>query len=88
MKVLITGGAAFIGSHVVREIISTGNEVVVLDNLSTGQYEYLPNGVTFWQEDIGSETMRKRVASGHFDAIVHLAAQILADASIRDPISM
>jgi len=85
MRILITGGAGFIGSHVVREMISTGNDVVVLDNLSTGQYEHIPNDVTFWQEDIRSAAVRERIASGHFDAVVHLAAQIFVDASIRDP---
>ena len=85
MKVLVTGGAGFIGSHVIRNMIADNIDVVVLDNLSTGQYEHLPDGVTFWQEDVRSVVVRERIADGHFDAIVHLAAQILVDASIRDP---
>ena len=85
MKVLITGGAGFIGSHVIRELMSNKIDVVVLDNLSAGQYEHIPDGITFWQEDIRSTVTRTRIAGNHFDAIVHLAAQILVDASIRDP---
>ena len=85
MKVLVTGGAGFIGSHIVRNLKAENMDVVVLDNLSIGQYEHIPTGVTFWQEDIRNETVRERIVGGHFDAIVHLAAQILVDASIRDP---
>ena len=85
MKVFVTGGAGLIGSHVVRKLLSDGNNVVALDNLSTGQYEHIPDGVTFWQEDIRSAVVRERIVDGHFDAIVHLAAQILVSASIRDP---
>ena len=85
MKVLVTGGAGFIGSHVIRNLLVNHIDVVVLDNLSTGQDEHIPDGVTFWQEDIRNMAVRERIAGGHFDVIVHLAAQILVDASIRDP---
>ena len=85
MKVLVTGGAGFIGSHVVRNLLDANIDIVVLDNLSTGQYKHIPDGVTFWQEDVRSLVTRNRIVGGHFDAIVHLAAQILVDASIRDP---
>lgn len=85
MRVLITGGAGFIGSHIVRQLVNDNIDVVVLDNLISGQFEHIPDGVIFWQEDIRSTATRERIAGGHFDAIVHLAAQILVDASIRDP---
>ncbi len=57
----------------------------MLDNLSTGKAEHIPEGVTLWQDDIRSAAAREHIAGGHFDAIVHLAAQILVEASIRDP---
>ena len=86
MKVLVTGGAGFIGSHLVRRLLELGHEVTVLDNLSTGVREHLPvDGFTFWELDDRASEARKRIIAGHFDAIVHLAGQTMVDASIRDP---
>lgn len=86
MKILVTGGAGFIGSHLVRQLMALGHEVTVLDNLSTGAREHLPaEGFTFWQMDDRDEAARGKIAAGHFDAIVHLAGQTMVDASIRDP---
>lgn len=86
MKILVTGGAGFIGSHLVRQLMALGHEVVVLDNLSTGAREHLPaEGFTFWQMDDREPAARAKIAAGHFDAIVHLAGQTMVDASIRDP---
>lgn len=86
MKVLITGGAGFIGSHLARKLMMSGHEVTVLDNLSTGVREHLPeDGFTFWELDVRSSEARKEIVDAHFDAIVHLAGQTMVDASIRDP---
>lgn len=86
MKILITGGAGFIGSHLVRLLLSLGHDVTVLDNLSTGMREHLPAaGFTFWEMDVRSPEARERIVAGNFDAIVHLAGQTMVDASIRDP---
>lgn len=86
MYILITGGAGFIGSHLVRLLLSLGHDVTVLDNLSTGMREHLPAaGFTFWEMDVRSPEARARIVAGHFDAIVHLAGQTMVDASIRDP---
>lgn len=86
MKVLVTGGAGFIGSHLVHLLLAFGHDVTVLDNLSTGMREHLPvAGFTFWEMDVRSPEARERIVAGHFDAIVHLAGQTMVDASICDP---
>lgn len=86
MKVLVTGGAGFIGSYLVRRLMALGYEVTVLDNLSTGVRAHLPEeGFAFWELDDRAPEARVRIAAGHFDAIVHLAGQTMVDASIRNP---
>jgi UDP-glucose 4-epimerase len=85
MKVLITGGAGFIGSHLVRHLQAAGAEAVVIDNLSTGLRENLPEGTELWQMDILAAEAADRIAAGGFDAIVHFAAQTMVNSSIADP---
>lgn len=86
MKVLVTGGAGFIGSHLVRQLIANGDEVYVLDNLSTGSLSHLPRaGFTFWKQDIRDNNIIQQIIFAQFDAIVHLAAQTMVDVSIKDP---
>lgn len=86
MNILVTGGAGFIGSHLVRQLLVLGHEVTVLDNLSTGVRDHLPaNGFVFWELDDRAPETRARIMGEHFDAIVHLAGQTMVDVSIRDP---
>lgn len=86
MNILVTGGAGFIGSHLVRQLLVLGHEVTVLDNLSTGVRNHLPaNGFVFWELDDRAPETRARIMGEHFDAIVHLAGQTMVDVSIRDP---
>lgn len=54
LKILVTGGAGFIGSHVIEQLLNLGHEVAVLDNLSTGCREHVPAGVPFYECDIRS----------------------------------
>lgn len=85
MKVLVTGGAGFIGSHLMRKLQAEGVEAVALDNLSFGRRENLPEGMDLVEADVLGEILNRVVADGHFDAIVHLAGQTLVGTSIDDP---
>ena len=89
MKVLITGGAGFIGSHLVRQLLQDDHQVFVLDNLSSGSWKHLPAGkdsCTCWQMDIRDAAVKNKIPQENFDVIVHLAAQTMVDASIKDPV--
>ena len=86
MNILVTGGAGFIGSHLVRHLLAKGENVTALDNLSTGLAENLPPEAKLVEMDILDEELPKVVAAGAFDAIVHLAAQTMVDTSIKDPL--
>jgi UDP-glucose 4-epimerase len=86
MKILITGGAGFIGSHLAEHLLAAGNDVRVLDNLSTGKRENLPAHpqLEFVQGDIRDKRLVSESAHG-MDAIVHLAAVASVQASVDDP---
>ena len=85
MKVLVTGGAGFIGSHLMRKLLAEGAEAVALDNLSFGRRENLLPEMELVEADVLGEELDQVVAAGHFDAIVHLAGQTLVGTSIEDP---
>lgn len=85
MKVLITGGAGFIGSHIADQLGGAGHEVVVLDNLSSGKRENVPTGVRLIEADIRSDAAADAIRTGGFDAVIHQAAQIDVRKSVTDP---
>jgi UDP-glucose 4-epimerase len=85
-KVLVTGGAGFIGSHVAEAYLSRGDRVWIVDDLSSGKEENLPPGAEFVQIDIAGgyvETLFRAV--GGFDVVNHHAAQIDVRVSVNDP---
>ena len=87
MHILISGGAGFIGSHLVRLLLDRKHTIVVLDNLSAGASEHLMGlDVAFWKQDICKSDIVQQIVFEKFDVIVHLAAQTMVDASIKDPI--
>lgn len=85
MKILVTGGCGFIGSHVVDAYIARGHEVTVVDNLSTGDIANLNATAKFCEQDICSD-LRSLFEDGKFDLINHHAAQINVRTSVDDPI--
>jgi UDP-glucose 4-epimerase len=78
LKILVTGGAGFIGSHLVDALVAAGHDVIVLDDLSSGSIKNLPKKVRFIKLDIRSNNER-------FDAVYHFAAQMNVRKSVDDP---
>lgn len=85
MKILVTGGAGFIGSHVARQFLDAGHEVVVLDNLSSGRRENVPEGARLRVGDIRDPGLGAWLKEERFQVIDHHAAQISVPASLEDP---
>jgi UDP-glucose 4-epimerase len=87
MAVLVTGGAGYIGSHMVLALLDAGEEVVVVDNLSTGFDWALPPGARLIVGDMGDQDQVGRVIREHrVDAIAHFAAKIVVPESVADPL--
>ena len=86
-RVLVTGGAGFIGSHVVDAHLAAGDEVTVLDNLSTGRRANVPAGVRLVEGDVRSEEARRLIVDGGFAVVNHHAAQIDVRVSVSNPVA-
>ncbi len=87
MKILVTGGAGFIGSHVVDILINNNHEVIIIDNLSTGKKENLNPKAVFYEEDLGNyEKISEIFEKNAPEIIYHLAAQIDVRKSVANPI--
>jgi UDP-glucose 4-epimerase len=86
MKILVTGGAGFIGSHVVAAYLAAGHQVVVVDDLSTGARENVPQGVVLRVMDIGSPELQKVFEIEKPDIVNHHAAQMSVVVSARNPL--
>jgi UDP-glucose 4-epimerase len=84
-RVLVTGGAGFIGSHIAEAYLRAGWEVVVLDDLSRGNEKNIPQGARFVRADIRSAEARRTIAEGRFDVVNHHAAQIDVRVSVDRP---
>ncbi|MFB0518121.1 MAG: NAD-dependent epimerase/dehydratase family protein, partial [Acidobacteriota bacterium] len=87
MKVLVTGGAGFIGSHVVDYLIAEGHEVVVVDNLSMGRRQNINPRAKFYQMDICHEGLKELFQKERPDVVNHHAAQVNLRLSVEDPLS-
>ncbi|RDI57133.1 UDP-glucose 4-epimerase GalE [Microvirga subterranea] len=88
MAVLVTGGAGYIGSHMVLELVDAGEKVVVLDDLSTGFRWSVPPEATLVVGDVGDQDLVTRLIDEHgIDSILHFAAKIVVPESVADPLT-
>jgi UDP-glucose 4-epimerase len=85
-RILVTGGAGFIGSHVVEACLEKGHEVAVVDNLSSGRKEHLPAAAQFYPYDIKSRETYDLICRWQPQVVVHHAAQLSVRISVDDPI--
>ncbi|MDR4481143.1 MAG: SDR family oxidoreductase [Nitrospira sp.] len=85
MKVLVTGGAGFIGSHVVDRLLQEGHDVVVVDNLVTGKRKNVPKAVQFYKLDIENPKLERIFRNERPSVVFHLAAQMNVRRSVEDP---
>lgn len=86
MKILVTGGAGFIGSHIADAYLAAGHEVHILDNLSTGKRENIPAAATFHELDLNDPEVAELLAFQQFEVINHQAAQMDVRRSVADPV--
>lgn len=86
MKILVTGGAGFIGSHLVDRLVQEGHEIVVVDNLSTGKRRNLNRAAEFYKLDIQSSRLERVFRNERPSMVMHLAAQMDVRRSVEDPI--
>ena len=87
MKIFVTGGAGYIGSHTVQKLLEAGFEVVVYDNITTGFREAIPLSAVFVFGDVRDKTLLSQVIKQHqIGAVIHFAAKLNVAESIRLPL--
>ncbi|HKR08037.1 MAG TPA: NAD-dependent epimerase/dehydratase family protein [Gemmatimonadaceae bacterium] len=86
-KALVTGGAGFIGSHVADLFLEKGYALDIVDDLSTGKRQNIPERARFYEMGVNSTEFAELVGKGRYDVIVHLAAQMDVRHSVADPIN-
>jgi UDP-glucose 4-epimerase len=86
MKILVTGGAGYIGSFMVQRLLSEGHEVVIADSLERGHRDVIPSNVTLLQGDLRDRIFVSRIFESHkFDGVIHFAAYISMAESMQNP---
>jgi UDP-glucose 4-epimerase len=85
MRVFVTGGAGFLGGHVSNLLLQDGHQVTVLDNLSTGHRELVPEGAVFIEGDLKNQALLPGWLEGH-EVVVHLAAMVPVPVSVKHPV--
>ena len=84
MKVLITGGAGYIGSHVALHFLDQGHSVTIIDNLSTGNKKLIPKKAKFIKADISNDKKISNILKKKFDIVLHFAAYVNNVESIKN----
>lgn len=84
MRLVVTGGAGYVGSVCTQVLLERGHEVTVLDDLSTGNRDAVPSGATFVEGDV-AQAARPLLADGDFDGVLHFAAKSLVGESVSHP---
>jgi UDP-glucose 4-epimerase len=88
MTILVTGGAGYIGSHMVHALADAGEPVIVLDNLSTGDRSAIPSDALLFVGETGDESLVTSLILAHkVETIIHFAASVVVPDSVRDPLS-
>lgn len=86
MKIVVTGGAGFIGSHVVDQLIKNNHQVAIIDNLSTGKEEYVSSDAAFYKMSILEPELDAVFRLEKPEVVIHQAAQISVQQSLQDPV--
>jgi UDP-glucose 4-epimerase len=86
MRILVTGGAGFIGSHMADRLVADGHDTVIYDNLATGLRENIPAAARFFKGDVSQIRELDRAFSGGLDAVFHIAGQVSLVRSYTDPV--
>ena len=84
MKLLVTGGAGYVGSVCAKVLLEQGHQVVIVDDLSTGNADAVPAGAEFVRDDM-VESARRLLPGGSFDGVLHFAAKSLVGESVESP---
>jgi UDP-glucose 4-epimerase len=86
MKVLVTGGAGFIGSHIVDQLLAIGHQVAVIDNMSSGKETNLNPKAAFYRMDMENKKIQEVFQREKPDVIIHQAAQTVVQTSVQEPV--
>lgn len=86
MRILVTGGAGFIGSHVTKLLLDKGHEVTIFDNLSSGHKEAVDTRANFIQGDLSNQQDIEKALQGH-DGVIHMASYIEVGESVKKPVA-
>jgi UDP-glucose 4-epimerase len=86
LKILVTGGAGFVGSHIADHLIAQGDQVVIVDNISTGKEEHIHPSARFYRVDITDDKLFEVFKKEKPEVVIHQAAQVLVPKSVENPI--